>query len=333
MTDEAYREFAKDGVAELLAAADRRRGVARLRRIAVLRDASIEDSGAFAALGSRLDTIEHERGLPGNRIYYLAVPPSMFVPTVEQLARARFVPPPGSRAVRPADRRKADRPRSGERAGDQRRDRQGLRRAADLPDRSLPRQGDRPEHPGPAVRQQHLRAAVQSEVHRPRPDHRGRRGRRRHAGRLLRAGGRAARHGAEPPAPAPGARRDGAAVFARRGRRPRREARGPSVAAADRRRGGRRPGGAGAVRGRASIWARRCPAIATSLASPGARGRKPSSRSQLFIDNWRWAGVPFFLRTGKRLPKRASEISVQLKEVPPILFNRGSGRRRSTRTC
>jgi glucose-6-phosphate 1-dehydrogenase len=43
---------------------------------------------------------------------------------------------------------------------------------------------------------------------------------------------------------------------------------------------------------------------------------------QLFVDNWRWAGVPFFLRTGKRLPKRASEISVQLKDVPPILFNR-----------
>jgi len=43
---------------------------------------------------------------------------------------------------------------------------------------------------------------------------------------------------------------------------------------------------------------------------------------QIFIDNWRWAGVPLFLRTGKRLPKRASEISVRLKEVPPILFNR-----------
>jgi len=43
---------------------------------------------------------------------------------------------------------------------------------------------------------------------------------------------------------------------------------------------------------------------------------------QVFIDNWRWAGVPFFLRTGKRLPKRASEIAIQLKEVPPILFNR-----------
>jgi glucose-6-phosphate 1-dehydrogenase len=57
------------------------------------------------------------------------------------------------------------------------------------------------------------------------------------------------------------------------------------------------------------------------------QGVDPNSRVEtfvalrIFIDNWRWAGVPFFLRTGKRLPKRASEISVQLKEVPPILFN------------
>ncbi len=42
---------------------------------------------------------------------------------------------------------------------------------------------------------------------------------------------------------------------------------------------------------------------------------------KLFIDNWRWAGVPFFLRTGKRLPKRASEIAVRFKEVPHLLFN------------
>lgn len=40
-----------------------------------------------------------------------------------------------------------------------------------------------------------------------------------------------------------------------------------------------------------------------------------------FIDNWRWAGMPFYIRTGKRLPKRASEIAVQFKDVPPILFN------------
>ncbi len=42
---------------------------------------------------------------------------------------------------------------------------------------------------------------------------------------------------------------------------------------------------------------------------------------RLFIDNWRWAGVPFYLRTGKRLPKRASEVAITFKDVPSVLFN------------
>src|SRR5262245_33364839 len=42
---------------------------------------------------------------------------------------------------------------------------------------------------------------------------------------------------------------------------------------------------------------------------------------RLFIDNWRWAGVPFYLRTGKRLPKRSSEVAIQFKDVPQLLFN------------
>jgi glucose-6-phosphate 1-dehydrogenase len=42
---------------------------------------------------------------------------------------------------------------------------------------------------------------------------------------------------------------------------------------------------------------------------------------RLFIDNWRWAGVPFYIRTGKRMPKRASEVAIQFKEVPQVLFN------------
>jgi glucose-6-phosphate 1-dehydrogenase len=42
---------------------------------------------------------------------------------------------------------------------------------------------------------------------------------------------------------------------------------------------------------------------------------------RLFVDNWRWAGVPFYLRTGKRLPKRCSEVAIQFKEVPQVLFN------------
>ncbi len=40
-----------------------------------------------------------------------------------------------------------------------------------------------------------------------------------------------------------------------------------------------------------------------------------------FIDNWRWAGVPFYLRTGKCMAKRASEIAVTFKAVPHVLFN------------
>lgn len=41
---------------------------------------------------------------------------------------------------------------------------------------------------------------------------------------------------------------------------------------------------------------------------------------QLFIDNWRWAGVPFYLRAGKRLPKRTTEIAIIFKSAPGILF-------------
>jgi glucose-6-phosphate 1-dehydrogenase len=41
---------------------------------------------------------------------------------------------------------------------------------------------------------------------------------------------------------------------------------------------------------------------------------------KLTIDNWRWANVPFYLRTGKRLPKRVTEIAIQFKQVPSLLF-------------
>jgi glucose-6-phosphate 1-dehydrogenase len=41
---------------------------------------------------------------------------------------------------------------------------------------------------------------------------------------------------------------------------------------------------------------------------------------QLNIDNWRWAGVPFYLRTGKRLTRRTTEISIQFKQAPIALF-------------
>ncbi|MCB2188982.1 MAG: glucose-6-phosphate dehydrogenase [Deltaproteobacteria bacterium] len=41
---------------------------------------------------------------------------------------------------------------------------------------------------------------------------------------------------------------------------------------------------------------------------------------KLFVDNWRWQGVPFYLRTGKRLPKRITEVSIQFRSVPHQTF-------------
>ncbi|MGE5655939.1 MAG: glucose-6-phosphate dehydrogenase [Actinomycetota bacterium] len=41
---------------------------------------------------------------------------------------------------------------------------------------------------------------------------------------------------------------------------------------------------------------------------------------KFMIDNWRWQGVPFYLRTGKRLPKKISEIAIQFRDVPLLIF-------------
>jgi len=53
----------------------------------------------------------------------------------------------------------------------------------------------------------------------------------------------------------------------------------------------------------------------------------PDSTTETFVafkahvDNWRWSGVPFYLRTGKRLPVRRTAISIHFKPVPQVLFN------------
>jgi glucose-6-phosphate 1-dehydrogenase len=57
------------------------------------------------------------------------------------------------------------------------------------------------------------------------------------------------------------------------------------------------------------------------------KGVKPDSQTDtyaavaFFVDNWRWAGVPFYVRTGKRLPKRVTEIAIQFNSAPLHLFN------------
>lgn len=66
---------------------------------------------------------------------------------------------------------------------------------------------------------------------------------------------------------------------------------------------------------------------------PGYReepGVNPESTTETYValrmrlDSWRWAGVPFYLRTGKRLPKRTTEIAIQMRRPPLEIFKRVS---------
>lgn len=47
--------------------------------------------------------------------------------------------------------------------------------------------------------------------------------------------------------------------------------------------------------------------------------------ARLLIDNWRWQGVPFFLRSGKRLPRRVTEIAIQFRQPPHLMFPLAAG--------
>jgi glucose-6-phosphate 1-dehydrogenase len=69
------------------------------------------------------------------------------------------------------------------------------------------------------------------------------------------------------------------------------------------------------------------PGVVGGIAAPGYRqeeGVAPDSRTEtyvalrLHVSNWRWAGVPFYLRTGKRLSRKLTEIAVILKQIPHV---------------
>ncbi len=67
---------------------------------------------------------------------------------------------------------------------------------------------------------------------------------------------------------------------------------------------------------------------------PGFRREKgvdPESQTDtyaaatFFVDNWRWAGVPFYIRSGKEMPKRVSEIAIEFKAAPHAIFGENGG--------
>ena len=137
---------------------------------------------------------------------------------------------------------------------------------------------------------------------------------------LLRRSRRAARHGPEPHAAAGRAGRDGAAAPVRAERSAQREDQGDSQPAADHARPPSAP---------TPCAASTPPAVRGGVAVPGYNqepGAKGNSDTETFvalraeIDNWRWAGVPFYLRTGKRMQSRRTDIAIQFKTVPHNIF-------------
>jgi glucose-6-phosphate 1-dehydrogenase len=327
-SDDEYRAFARDGVTQF----SRRpldetawRGFAESLFFV---GGSFEDSTAFAAMGSRLDIIEHERGLPGNRIYYLAVPPSMFAPIVRQLQHARFVPPlASSRTPSPAapfTRLIVEKPIG--------RDLQSARAINDaIATVFEERDTYRIDHYlGKETVQNILVMRFANSIFEPLFNQ-------KYVDHIQitvaeeEGVGTRAKYYEQA-----GALRDMVQnhllqLLALIAMEP------PHSLDADVIRDEKlqmlqslRPIGRGDVSAQ-TVRAQYRPGFLLGAPVPGYRdepGVAPESRTetfvalQLFIDNWRWAGVPFFLRTGKRLPKRASEISVHLKDVPPILFNR-----------
>ncbi|NEV64535.1 glucose-6-phosphate dehydrogenase [Thiorhodococcus minor] len=64
----------------------------------------------------------------------------------------------------------------------------------------------------------------------------------------------------------------------------------------------------------------RVPAYRSSPGVSPTSGRETYAALKLTMDNWRWAGVPFYLRTGKRLAAQYTEIVIQYKRAPKIMF-------------
>jgi glucose-6-phosphate 1-dehydrogenase len=319
--DEAYRAFAWEAIVEFSRRPVDEAQWEAFARSLMFASVNIDEPGAFPRLGARLDTIEQERGLPGNRVYYLAVPSGLVVPTVEQLARARFVGPPGAG---PFARVIVEKPIGHD-----------LASAMEVND-TIARAFDerriyRIDHYlgketvqnilvlrfansffEPLFNQKyidHVQITVaEAEGVGTRAGYYDRAGALRdmvqnHMLQLL------ALVAMEPP------RSLDADVVRDEKLEVLRSLRPIASEAVDRQ----------VVRGRYTAGFQTGAPVPGYLDEAGVARGSPTETYvalQVFVDNWRWAGVPFFLRTGKRLPKRASEISIHLKPVPAILFNR-----------
>ena len=319
MSDDEYRAFAKEGVEQFSRHPIDAQAWDTFSAALFFVAAEIDGGQGLAPLGARLDIVEHERGLNGDRIYYLAIPPTLFAPTVTQLARSRFVPPPDGKIARVIVEKPIGR------------DLQSARVINDAIAAVFEeRQVYRIDHYlGKETVQNILVMRFANSIFEPLfnqkyVDHvqitvAEEEGVGTRAGYYEQAGALRdmvqnhilqllAMVAMEPPRTLDADVIRDERLEVLKSLRP---IEGDDV-------------DANVVRGQYG------PGFILGKAVPGytqERGVAADSTTETYvalrvsIDNWRWAGVPFFLRTGKCLPKRASEISVHLKEVPPILFN------------
>ncbi len=320
LSDDQFREFAKSGV-QAFSRRPLDQGVwDRFAGSLFFSNVNIDQEGGLASLGARLDVIEHERGLEGNRLYYLAVPPPLFVPTVQQLARARFIGPPD----RPPFSRLIIEKPIGRDLGSAMAINDAI---AAVFDESQIFRID--HYLGKETVQNILVLRFANSFFEPMFSHRyidhvqitvaEEEGVGTRAGYYDQSGAlrdMIQNHllqlltlvAMEPPhsLDADVIRDEKLEVL--------QSLRPLTAASVD----------TCVVRGQYGAGEHDGKALA---AYPDEQGVAAGSRTetfvalQVFIDNWRWAGVPFFLRTGKRLPARSSEITIRLKDVPPILFN------------
>ena len=255
-----------------------------------------DDPATFAGAASR-------RSAPAKRpAHYLAIPAES-VRDRRRAAWRRRAAPPGARVI-------VEKPFGRDLASAEALNatlHAALSRGVDLPHRPLPGQGAGPEPALLPLRQLVPRADLEPQLRRERADHHGR-----------------------------GVRRAGPRQVLRGGRRDSRRAsrticsRSSSLLAME------PPGGRGTESVRdEKAQAFRCDAPAR----PRRRGARPVSRLprrrrrgaptpqvetfaavRLHIDSWRWAGVPFYIRAGKKLPVTATEVLVELKRPPVTLF-------------
>ncbi len=320
--NDRFRAFAREGVERFS-----RRPIDETRW-AVFADGlffvnlDIDADNAFGTLGSRLDIVEHDRGVPGNRIYYLAVPPTLFAPTVRQLKRARFVGPvDGPQFSRLIVEKPIGHDLSSAMAIDD-------EIAAVFDERQIFRID---HYLGKETVQNILVLRFANSFLEPLFNQRfvdhvqitvaeavgvgTRAGYYEHAGALR---DMVQNHllqllalvAMEPPhSLAADVVRDEKLDILQSLRPLAGEAVDRAVVR-------------GQYTGGADVDGQPAPGYQSEDGVAPGSVTETFVALRVFIDNWRWAGVPFFLRTGKRLPKRCTEIAIHLKEVPPILFNR-----------